>query len=143
MGGSIGRRHLVMAAAMFSSMCLVDTFATAQQSAVVGAWEATVPGQTFPIAIRLQILPTGQFQQDLQSGVGACRHSMAVGTYSLLQSPDVYRFNITEQEPKVDCLGNRIAPQTGWTARMRLIDASTLNWDDMETGKSLNLRRVR
>lgn len=143
MSGSIGVRHLVMAAAMFSSICLADGFASAQQSAVVGIWGATVNGPTSPIAIRLQILPTGRFQQDLQSGGGACGHSMAVGTYSLLQAPDVYRFKITDQEPKVDCLGNRIAPQTGWTARMRRIDAMTLSWDDMLTGNSVNLHRLQ
>jgi hypothetical protein len=143
MRGSIGTRRLVTAAAMFLSMCLAGGFALAQQSDVVGTWGARVPGQTFPITITLQILPTGQFQQDLQSGSDACGHSMVVGTYSLLQSPDVYRFKITGQQPTVDCLGNPIVPQLGWTARMRRIDAYTLTWDDMETGNSLNLRRLQ
>src|ERR1700741_3805974 len=99
------------AAGAISAAWLATAGALGQQDALVSTWTARVPGQPFPIEIRLQILPAGQFQQDLQSGSDACGHVMTVGKYRLLQSPNTYRFDISDQVPKIDCLGHPIVQQ--------------------------------
>jgi hypothetical protein len=117
--------------------------AEAQQGSIVGTWGVGVQGKNVRISITLQLLPTGQFQQDMQNGNTACMHSIAAGDYGLVQQPDVYRFNITRQEPRTDCSGNPITAQAGWTAQLQLVDGDTLNWHDEETGNSVRFHRLQ
>jgi len=137
-------RRRTMAGAIVGLTWLACSSALAQQAGgLLGAWGVRIPGYTFPIDIRIQLLPNGRFQQDMQSGADACGHSMQLGNYSLVQGPDTYHFVVVNQVPLVDCLGNRIQPQTGWTARLRVTSPTTLEWFDVETGNTLHMQRVQ
>lgn len=135
------RRGAARAIAVLGS--IAGGIAFAQQPSIVGTWGTTLQGSILPISVTIRLLPTGQFEQDMQSGTSPCLHTVTVGNYGLVQQPDTYHFDVTGQEPSIDCTGHQVVPQTGWSARLQLVDANTLGWYDLLTGGSATFRRLQ
>lgn len=143
MPGGLSWRHRTIASTIAAATWLACTSALAQQASFVGTWGVQIPGRPFPVAIKLQLFSSGRFQQDLQTGSDACGHVMEVGNYSLFRPRDTYHFIVTGQVPLVDCFGHRLVPRTGWTAQLRLVNSTTLEWYDIATRNTVYMRRLQ